>query len=538
MKYYAIGYTKYWLHKEYVIFVPICVLNGNYDEIVKQYIDDNDDIFSDIKDYEAILNSTDFYGHLISEDSLKDLYSSDDIENILNDYFDEACDSVFVGKLDEQNKSVELYELPLSRIKGLTRPVTYSVNDKGSGEVKLSKEQISSLCSENDIEKIQLELIKYMKNAKSAEMLNAVIGVKAVTLDSTNQYLKGFNVSTTTLQAGKLKQAKNTPYIPNGENKALATYKYITERLVGQDDAVEDIVGAVINNINATDPKEIIKPFIIGPTGSGKSLLFKLLGECLNVPVITVDCNLLVQAGYEGKDINDVLKDLYHICEGNTSKMEHAIVMFDEVDKIANAGAGVSDVGVQQALLKFIEGNEYVVELSRIMGDKVTINTSMMTIVAGGAFDSLTSYKKRQGLGFGSGEKDIKSKKIGVESLQEYGMISEFIGRFNLFVQYNEVTKEMLYKALVESEISPIKIRKKYYCDRYGVKITFNDAFIKRVCEEAIKNRAGFRGLEQTVNGCLSKLNFKLQCEPNAYSEIIITEEILDNPRSYQYIKK
>ncbi len=539
MKSYAIAYTKYWTNEDYVVFIPRCFLKGEYDSENKIFLDDTGEAFKSIKDYSSLLNETEFFDGVITEKELLELYDSKDASKAIKEYYLEASESIVIGKIDFENESITICELPLRRIEGLIKPIAYGIDDNGTAQVKLSKAQIQSLAAEVDINKIKRDLAVILKNMKTTEKLSNTIKLSNVVLDSTSKEVLNFSIANV---GSKLQQIQNaakqqSSVIGEDENKTLATYQYIIKRLVGQDDAVEDVVSAVINNMNATDTREMIRPFIIGPTGSGKSLLFELLGKCLDIPVISVDCNLLVQAGYEGKDINDVLRDLYHLCNGDIFKMEHAIVLFDEIDKIAAAGAGVSDVGVQQALLKFIEGNDYVVELSRFMGEKVTVNTSMMTIVAGGAFDNLTAISKNKGIGFNSSN-DVEERNIGIEDLQQYGMISELLGRFNLFVRYKTVTKEMLHSALTESEISPIKIKQKFYLEHYGVTLTFNESFIERVCEEAIKNKAGFRGLNQTVNSCLSKVSFKLQCNPGTYCEVILSGDVLDNHSAYQLRKK
>lgn len=537
MRQYAIAYEKNWISNDYIVFIPQHYLEGDIDRENDVFLDKGNEAYRHVNQYNRLLLDTYFYHGVISEEELLELYSTKDVVKAISDYYLEACESIIVGKINYETEQIELCELPLRKILGLTKPITYGMNSNGTSEVKLTKSQLQALALEEDLEEVRKQIFKYIKNMNNLEKLNETKNLQSIVIDSLGVQCLNYVVSTSTKERKTLSAKQEQRAIIDSNNKALETYNYIVSRLIGQNEAVEDIVSAVINNMKANEPRELIKPFVIGPTGSGKSLLFELLGKCLEIPVISVDCNLLVQAGYEGKDINDVLKDLYYLADGDIFKIEHAIILFDEIDKIAANGASVSDVGVQQALLKFIEGTEYVVELSRASGEKVNINTSMMTIVAGGAFDKLTAQKSHKP-GFNSEIIESKQEKITVEQLQEYGMISELLGRFNLFVQYNKVTEEMLYNALTASEISPIKIKQQYFLKHYGVKLTFNESFYRRVCSDALKRKSGFRGLNQVVNSSLTKLSFKLQCHPGVYQEATIGEETIDNPLVYKLSRK
>ena len=289
-------------------------------------------------------------------------------------------------------------------------------------------------------------------------------------------------------------------------------YEYITQRMVGQDDSVKVVLSSIVNNLYARSPNELIRPFIIGGTGSGKSYLFKLIERGLEIPVIIVDCNQLVQSGYEGKMIDDVLKDLYLLCDRDKDLTENAVVVFDEIDKIGDKGATVSEIGVQQTLLKFIEGQKYVINMDKYEMEKVIIDTSMMTIAACGAFEGIREKEKTVGF-----TKDVvKNENLINRLVKNGGMIPELLGRFNLYVEYNEVTREMIKYQLENSITSPIRIKQDFYLDNYGMKLVFTDSFLEKLCDDAVKRKTGFRGVDQVVNQALSEVNFVLQTSHEA----------------------
>lgn len=535
MKEFAVIYRKEWLNSDYVIFIPSFIVEGKENKEQQFFLsEDKETMYFAFYAIDTIETTDEFYNDVITEKDLLELYETDDVKSAINKYFDEISDNMVVGHIDSSKSTIELCNLPLYKIEGLTKSIAYGVDSNGITEVRLTKSQLHSLLLEPDLKSLKKQILIFYEKSKKFEKMHLGQGVTEIKIDALGKRLVSFSKADKQKPDEEFKKIniETTKTIDTNENIALKTYQYIASRLIGQDEAVEDIVSAVISNMRARKPEEIIKPFVVGPTGSGKSLLFKLLGNCLDVPVIVVDCNTIVQSGYDGKNIEGVLKDLYHLCDNDIFKTEHAIVFLDEIDKIAASGASVSDIGAQDALLKFIEGSTYVVELDRLGSEKITIDTSMMTIAAGGAFDNLTSTQSKS-LGFNKDTQEHLNKKIKPEALKKYGMISELLARFNLFVQYNNVTEEMLYESLTSSEISPLKIKQTYYFRAFNIRLIFNEDYIRRICKDAITLNSGFRGIEKVVNASLTKLNFKLQCNPNTYKQVIVDENTIDNPRYY-----
>lgn len=531
MEGYSIVYRKVWLHSHYIIFIPAFVVEGKENKEQHYFATNGNEIYYQFYNYERMENE--FYHDFITEKELMELYDTADIESATSKYFDDIAENIVVGYLDTNQTTIELSNLPLYKLAGLTKNISYNINSDGMAEVRLTKSQLHSLSLEPDLDTLKRQIQYYYSQSEKLDNLYATKGITTVTFDALGNHLISFSKSNKQISKDEKRLESEKENINDIiESSTLTVYKYIVSRLVGQNDVVEDIVSAVVGNMKASNPHELITPFVIGPTGSGKSLLFKLLGECLDIPVIIVDCNTIVQSGYEGKNIEDVLKDLYKLCNEDIFKTEHAIVFLDEIDKIAANGASVSDIGAQNTLLKFIEGNKYVVQLDRLGSETITIDTSMMTIAAGGAFDNLTSSHDKS-MGFGNDLNKSLNKNIEIDALKKYGMISELLARFNLFVQYNNVTEQMLYDSLTSSEISPLKIKQDYYLRAYNIKLTFNNSYIQRICQDAIKLKTGFRGITKAVNTSLRKLNFKLQCNPNQYHEVIVTDAIIDDPKQY-----
>ncbi len=539
---YAVLYRRQLLCEDYMLFLPCYYSKGVFDSEDRSFTDEVAYPYYECDNYEVVLSTQDMtFFYDITEDDLLDMYPACDLDEALCMYFENVKKTLLIGHINVKDEQVELCEIGFENIEELSREFLYKRLD-GDDTVTMTKTQLESIICESDTNIMKKKLKDFLSRLDFLEQINNENGIDSFTTDISG---KKFNIEYELKPKEKIEDKKMTDIKKDIEVKndskisAKEIYDYVTKSLVGQNDAVEDMVSIIVNNMYATKQEEFIRPLLIGQTGSGKSLLFHLLGKKLDTPVITVDCNLLVQSGYEGQHIEDVLRNLYILCDEDLKKTERAIVFLDEIDKLANRNAGVSDVGVQQALLKFIEGNKYVVEVDKnsFSARTVVIDTSMMNIVAGGAFSELTS-KKESTLGFGKTDNNIINinNKIKIDDIIKYGMITELIGRFQI-VQYNNLTEDMILKQLMDSDISPIRVKQEYFKKNYHANIDFSKDFIARVCKDSIDKQAGFRGAIQTVNQSLVKVSFALQSEPLGDKMVFITEKTIDNPKIYT-IKK
>jgi ATP-dependent Clp protease ATP-binding subunit ClpX len=252
---------------------------------------------------------------------------------------------------------------------------------------------------------------------------------------------------------------------------------------------------------------------LIGPTGSGKTLMAQTLAKFLDVPIAITDATSLTEAGYVGEDVENILTRLLQAADGEIEKAQQGIVFIDELDKIARLGENrsitrdVSGEGVQQALLKLIEGS--VVNIPPKGGRKhpnqdfVQIDTSNILFVCGGAFDGLGDIiKRRVGgnvLGFTQSKRGKKEEEnlihlVEPDDLVHYGLIPELIGRLHSIATLSELTQDDMAKILTEPKNAIIKQYKKLFAID-NVKLTFEDEAIKAIARKAISRKTGARGL-------------------------------------------
>ena len=324
--------------------------------------------------------------------------------------------------------------------------------------------------------------------------------------------------------------------------------QFMDQYVIGQEDAKRALAVAVVNHYKRVHFKSKIEMeksnlLMFGPTGSGKTLLAKTVARYLNVPFVIADATTLTQAGYVGEDADSLISRLLSEADNDVEKCQTGIVFIDEIDKIgrksesASLTRDVSGEGVQQALLKLVEGTTVRVSAVGSKKEYVEVDTTNILFIAGGAFDGLDKIiegrKQGNSIGFTSRPSEVNTVDHAIpKDFMKYGMIPEFVGRFPISVRLDPPSIETMVRILVEPKNSMLA-QQQFYFLADGIALEFEDAAVLCIAQQALDLGIGARGLKTVIDDIMMPIMYGIpDLKKEDVKELVITEGMITNNKA------
>lgn len=395
-----------------------------------------------------------------------------------------------------------------------------TTNDNGETD-----ESFDNFISEIEANEYSIEELKAMQEGFSAELKNIELLVDTIT----------HQIETLDMKDNKLET--------NEENKESKfdlkiLYDKLRKTVIGQDEPILRLITEIYRMRSSNSEKKGI--LLTGQTGVGKTLTMTLMAKYIDRDFYLVDSTQITVPGYTGKNIEQILWEIYEKCDRNKERTENAIIYFDEIDKKgSDKKSDIAGQGVLSVLLKFMDGTTYKAcqNPQQITSDtSVDINTSNMIIITGGAFTDVYENLKETTLGFNS-ENQKEKLEPKIDDFVEKGMMTkEYMARHPIVIHMNTLTREIHKRILLESNESPLKKEVQTFAEE-GVKLSYTDDYITTVTEKSYSSKSGARGLKKIIADTTWRALAEVCFNPNVYQEIILTEETVKDNQKYKAVK-
>lgn len=509
----------------FIEYKPISVAKGYYDEDGCCFVD---------------LEGTPYF-HIIEQPDSIGFCDRENLEELRNDYIQEFLedskdeteyDITSLNNLNDEDDDEKLKEELIEKVDHLI--LENKLND--------SKEFIYTYYDEYNTD-LEAPVVLFKEKSKPKEMAKVLVDgdIMNYYYDCYQEFFyKYFKVE-------KSEDVENKEIVQSNDlaNEKLEEirkqidvnkmFKEITSYVIDQDDAIKKILTAIWKQYNDFSSDKSRNILINGSTGVGKTQTFRILTKLIDVPCVITSATEYTAAGYVGKSVEDMLVSLIKKANYDVKKAERGILIIDEIDKISQSESGRSQVNqrdVQEALLKILEDGVFDLTINY---KQYSFDTSKLMVVGMGSWSRIDLTPDKV---VGFEQKAVKKtyKDITREDIIANGLIPELVGRFPIIVQMNELNYDSFLRIL-KSKNSSINLNKEFF-ERNGVRLIIKDDAYEAIAKKASESQFGARGIDEIVENALSLASYEIACNPEMYSDLIISKETIDNNENFKLVKK
>ena len=506
---------------------------GYYNEKRQAFIDKNDNIYYHMTDPMQMDTQVETaFANLLKLDTLAEAMEEKNIKNAIKEYEYRVKELFyFIGKIDDEH----VFSIPININESKYEVINnYQKHTKGTYFENINPEAIEEIILKVINGDYDIEELKAIKTRLTLEYenLESLLDTLDIQIEEIEDDIEPPKKITNKEPKVKIEEPVESKIdIDDLFNK-------VTKTLIAQDYAAKRVIAEIARKeLDIRKKKEGI--LLTGKTGVGKTELMRLIAKYLDRPFYKVDSTQLTMPGYVGRDIEEVLWDLYVKCGKDIKKTEEAIIFFDEIDKKGSKKkSDVSGQAVLNVLLPFIEGATYdaCVDL-KIPCERVKIDTSNMIVILGGAYtDVYKTDNNHKTVGFSSSKEKEIYKPTTKDFIEKGLMTDEFMSRITV-INLKDLSVEDIKRIMLESDESAIKIQQEIF-NKLGVKLTFTDGYTNAVAKNAYDKKTGARGLNAIVDESTWKAFEEVYSHENIYEEVILNEETTKDPNKYVLIKK
>lgn len=524
-KYIAIKFEKELISEGIFLFKVKDIIDGMYNYQTNTLTDNYDNEYCSIEDENLALSEVeDCFGFPMTLEDLKECYKSEKTKKgIIKSYLDDMKQNIYFGVYDNNRHLIKTILANEDKIKNaeedeMLEYFTMCMTEDENLSVTLSKAKI-----------------KRLMNLTKEENLEALTNNFKIMLDSLDLAQEQLGLSEKDeLPTPVLKQEKIENDSSSEKINAINIKKELKKIIIGQDEAINKIVNAIIVDQFADSSEFKNRCMIVGKTGTGKTLLIKSLSEALNIPFSHVDTTQLTIEGYKGGTIEEnIILPLILKANGNIESAQKGIVALDEIDKKGN-DTEVAGSGVISQLLTFIDGSNYVIQYKN---KNYNFNSSNLTIFAMGAFTDVFELKekeKHKTMGFKLNEEIVENTIITREDLIKKGnMPREFMGRFSTLVLMNDLTLEDFKNIIMKSKKSQLLFYKKIF-NNYGIKLGYSNELIDEIAKKAIELNLGGRAIKTIIEEILDDCKNEVLEQKEEYKKLTLQKDIINDHKKYK----